>query len=168
MELIINLLILFFIIFTVFKRLQQVAKKQEEIKTPPSSYPGPVTEIGPLSEVIKELSQKLEHREEWIEVKEQPGEPVLSEEEQEQFEEIQPEFVEPSTYQIPELVPEVTVLPQTEEPVEEILQPPESRKVAARKKEKLAYPLRFGGPEVVKGIIMSEILGPPVSMRRDK
>ena len=166
MELLINLLILFVIIFTVFKRLQQVAKKQEEIKTQPSSHPGPVTEIKPLSEVIKELSHKLEHREEWIEMKEPTGEPVLLEEGQ--FEEIQPEFVEPSTSQIPEMVPEAPFLLKPEEPAEEILQPPKSRKVAVRKKEILAYSLRFGGPEVVKGIIMSEILGPPVSIRRDK
>ena len=166
MELIINLLILFFIIFTVFKRLQQVAKKQEEIKVPPSSPSGPETEIVPLSEVIKELSHKLDHSEEWIEVKEPTGEPVLLEEEQ--FEEIQPELIEPSTSQIPETVPEAPFIPQPEEPAEEILQPLKSIKAAAGKKEKIAYPLRFGGPEVVKGIIMSEILGPPVSIRGDK
>ena len=167
MELFINLLILFFIFFTVFKRFQKIAKKKEEIKVPPSPPHGPATETETITDVLKELGRRLEHVEEInTETVKPPGEPILPDEGW--IEEMQPEYAEPVPDELPEISPEAEVYPQAEEPVPVIIKPPDHVKSAARKKGKRQYALQFGGPEVVRGILMSEILGPPVSMRRER
>ena len=167
MGLVINLIILFFILFTVFKRFQQIAKKQEEIKVPPSSPPGPVAETEPITDILKELGRRLEQVGEVdTETVKPAGEPVFPYEGR--IEKMQPEFAEPVPVELPEIPSEAGFLPELEESVPDIIKPPDYINAVAPKKAKRQYALQFGGPEVVKGILMSEILGPPVSMRRER
>jgi len=151
MEVLINLVIIFIVIATVLKRIQELAKKQEEIKIPPASPPMPFPELA--EEPVR--PEKLEEEEikpvsEWA--------PLL----EEVFEKIRPEFVEPEIYIEPEISPPVKV------PVPEVVQPIFYEKAVPRKKAASGVTLNFSGSELVRGIIMREILGPPVSMQNDR
>ena len=151
MEVLINLVIIFIVIATVLKRIQELAKKQEEIKVPPASPPLPFP--GLFEEQVH--PEKLDEEEikpvnEW----------ALSEEMV--SEEIQPEFVEPEIYIEPEISPPVEV------PVAEVVQPILYEKAVRRKKAASGVTLKFSGSELVSGIIMREILGPPVSMQNER
>ena len=106
MEVLINLVIIFIVIATVLKRIQELGKKQGEIKIPPASPPVPLP--GLFEEQVH--PEKLEEEEikpvsEWA--------PSL----EEVFEKIRPEFVEPEIYIEPEISPPVKV------PVPEVVQP---------------------------------------------
>ena len=150
MELIINLIIVFVIIFSILKRVQEVGKKGEELKVPPDIPPES------LSEQIKELKNLMQPE---LEEVTQASEPVLTEEGT--IERVHAEFTEP------EVAPEPETPALYEEPVPMIKQPVSYKKITPRKKVSQRYILSFGGSEVVRGIIMSEILGKPVSMRED-
>ena len=166
MELFINLIILFFIFFTVFKRFKEVGKKQEEIKVPQSRHPGQVTEVEPITQVLKELGHRLEYGEQADrEAGKSSPEPIFSD--NDRFEEMQPEYDEPVAFEPSEIIPEQDLLPEGEERIPEVTKSPDHGKVMAGKEGERRYSLRFGGPEVVRGILMSEILGPPVSIRRE-
>ena len=166
MELFINLIILFFIFFTVFKRFKEVGKKQAEIKVPQSRHPGQVTEVEPITQVLKELGHRLEHVEQAdMEAGKSSPEPIFSD--NDRFEEMQPEYAEPEAFESSESIPEPDLFPGVEEHFPEVTKPPGYGKVMTGKKGKRRYSLGFGGPEVVRGILMSEILGPPVSLRRE-
>ena len=151
MEVLINLVIIFIVIATVLKRIQELGKKQGEIKIPPASPPVPLP--GLFEEQVH--PEKLEEEEikpvsEWA--------PSL----EEVFEKIRPEFVEPEIYIEPEISPPVKV------PVPEVVQPIFYEKTVPRKKAASGVTLNFSGSELVRGIIMREILGPPVSMQNDR
>ena len=148
MELIINLIIIFVIIFSVLKRIQEVAKKGEELKVPPDIPPET------LSEQIKELKNLMQPE---LEEVKPISEPVLPEEVT--IEKVHAEFTEP------EVVPEPEIPAFIEEPFPVIEEPVSYKKITPRKKVSQRYILSFRGSEVVRGIIMSEILGNPVSMR---
>ena len=138
MGLVINLIILFFILFTVFKRFQQIAKKQEEIKVPPSSPPGPVAETEPITDILKELGRRLEQVGEVDTETDKPvEEPVLPYEGM--IEKMQPEFAEPVAVELPEIPPEAGFPPEVEELTPEIIKPPDRVKVFARKKVKRQF-----------------------------
>ena len=164
MELIINLIIVFIIIFSILKRVQEVGKKGEELKVPPDIPPET------LSEQIKELKNLVQPEPEEVKP---VSEPVLQEEIT--IEKVHAEYAEPEAAPEPETpaiieepVPVVEEqIPVIGEPVPMIKQPVSYKKVIPRKKVSQRYILSFGGSEVVRGIIMSEILGKPVSMRED-
>ena len=164
MELIINLIIVFIIIFSILRRVQEVGKKGEEIKVPPDIPPES------LSEQIKELKNLMQPE---LEEVTQVSEPVLTEEGA--IEKVHAEFTEPEVAPEPETpalfeepVPVVEEqIPVIVEPVPMIKQPVSYKKITPRKKVSQRYILSFGGSEVVRGIIMREILGSPVSMRED-
>jgi len=151
MEVLINLVIIFIVIATVLKRIQELGKKQGEIKVPPASPPVPFPELTE-EPVRQEKSEEEEIKpvREWA--------PSL----EEVFEKIQPEFVEPEIF----LEPEIPL--QIEEPVPEVVQPIFYEKAVPRKKAASGVTLNFSGSELVRGIIMREILGPPVSMQNDR
>jgi len=150
MELIINLIIVVVIVFSILKRVQEVGKKGEELNVPPDIPPES------LSEQIKELKNLMQPE---LEEVTQASEPVLTEEGA--IERVRAEFTEP------EIAPEPETPALYEEPVPMIKQPVSYKKIVPRKKVSERYILKFGGSEVVRGIIMSEILGKPVSMRED-
>ena len=157
MELIINLVIVFIIVFSILKHLQEVGKKGEELKVPPDIPPES------LSEQIKKIKDLTQHE---LEEVKPVSESVLTEEEI--FEKIHAEFTEPEVAPEPEtsaLIKEPVSM--IWEPVPTIKKPVSYRKIIPRKKVSQRYTLSFGGSEVVRGIIMSEILGKPVSMRGD-
>jgi len=151
MEVLINLVIIFIVIATVLKRIQELGKKQGEIKVPPASPPVPFPELTE-EPVRQEKSEEEEIKpvREWI--------PSL----EEVFEKIRPEFTEP------EIFPEPEIPPLVEEPVPEVVQPIFYEKAVPREKAASGVTLNFSGSEVVRGIIMREILGPPVSMQNDR
>jgi len=151
MEVLINLIIIFIVIVTVLKRIQVLGKKQEEIKVPPASPPVPFPE---LAEELKRLEKPGEE-----EIK-PVGERIPSI--KEVFEKIQTEFAEP------EISFETEIPPPVEEPIPEVLQPIFYEKAVRRKKAAPSITLKFSGSELVRGIIMREILGPPVSTQNER
>ncbi len=192
MELLINLLILFFIFFTVFKRFQKIAKKQEEIKVPPSPPHGPATKTETITDVLKELGRRMEQgvevdsetfkpsaepvhpygrrMEQGVEVDSETFKPSAEPDHPygHRIGETQREFAEPVPVEPAEIFSDAEVYPQVEEPVPVIIEQPDYMKVNTYKKGKKQYALQFEGSEVVKGILMSEILGTPVSMRTER
>ena len=146
MELIINLIIIIVIVASILKRLKSVASKAEELETPPPVAPPDVPEV------MKRMRDVFP---------EKPTAPAVPQEKEEQpavftedlFEREQPEF-------------QVPVIEEVVQAAEEILRRAPLRKVTIPEEEpKLRIKLSFSGPEVVKGIVMSEILSPPVSLR---
>jgi len=151
MEVLINLVIIFIVIVTVLKRIQELAKKQGEIKIPPASPPVP----------FPELFEEPVHPEKLEEEEIKPvSERVSSLEEV--FEKIRPEFVEPEI----SLEPEIPT--PAEEPVLAVEQPILYEKAVTRRKVTPGLTLHFSGSELVSGIVMREILGPPVSMQNER
>ena len=153
MDLIIQLIIIVVIVASIMKRMQEVAKKGKELEEPPPvSPPAEPQMVKRLQDVFKELSD------------DRTGQEVMEKEpvtEIRDFRERQPEFAEPVVEEVP-LVPEEGFCPVSED----IIQPVSYRKFDISKvKQKQGLQLSFKGPEVVRGIIMSEVLGPPVSMR---
>ena len=151
MDLIIQLIIVVVIVASIVKRMQQVAKKGEELEEPPPAAP-PVTP--PMVERPLMPVQRVEEVEKPVKQAEPSG---MLKELRELF---QQEIPEP-------VVEEVPLAPEEFPPVsEDILQPVSYRDVVIPKKEPgLLFSLSFTGTEAAKGIVMSEVLGPPVSMR---
>ena len=152
----INIIIIFIIIVSVFKRLQGIAKKGGEIKVPPASPPVPFPEMTEKYETPEESAQ--EKMEEPVRKPALSGEEILKE--------IFRVHTEPKATFEHEIIPVPPLPEQVEEPVSMVEQPLPARKAAPREKEK-SYTLHFGGSELVRGILMSEILGTPVSLRGD-
>jgi len=176
-EFLINILIIFFILASAFKRLNEMAKKAKELKESP---PGPVPPVSDVSGTMEEAVPVPEEGEVWPE-RVPRGEPPLRRTLKELLEEPEP---------VPEETPSV-VLPEWEETAGRVVTVEEPRpyeyppagteespgsiepaEPAARSTRETAgetsaagLRLRFDGSEVVRGIVMGEILGPPVSMR---
>ena len=162
-----GLIIIFVIIFAVLKRIKEIAKKESEIKDRAPAPPAPFPE---LAEELKQRFEQLET--EMIQPEAETLEPEIKPAvfEREIFEEKRPEFIEPVIQPEPELLPDTELRPEIEVPlrVEEPVSVAKKefiyKKAVPREKYQAAV-LNFRGPAVVNGIIMSEILGPPVSMR---
>ena len=157
MEYLIQIVIIIFIFLALIKRIKEIAEKGGEIQAPPGSPPIPHPEM------TEELNRRfLEPEEEEVkpEVK-----PVLSAEEI--FKKFAREYIEPVTSHEPEITPEAEIIPQVEKPVTEVAMPPLQARAAPREVAPISLKLNFGGSEVVTGILMSEILGQPVALRKE-
>ena len=169
MELLINLIIIFVIFAAILKRFKEVAKKGEELGSSPPAAPEvepeivgrkvdvPRKEPGP-GQVLKKLFEELGEV-----TLERPPEQAEPKDIMKQTTVLRGDVLE-QPWELPEQIVEESVQPS------EIIQPPVSYSKAAVSKEKPVsrFQLSFSGSEVVRGIVMSEILGPPVSERRDQ
>ena len=149
LELVINLIIIFVIFVAILKRLQGVVKKGQELKTQP-----PVTPPVPHKAVRKAYEEKPGPQ--W-----QPSQEVKPSVEREKSVVFREDLLERLEEEYPEPVAEETV-----QPPEELVQEVSYRGVleSVRERKPRLY-FGFSGSELVKGIIMSEILSPPVSLR---
>jgi len=157
MEYIINIVIIIFVFLAIIKRIRDIAEKGGEIKVPPTSPPIPHPEM------TEELNRRfLEPEEEVVrpEVK-----PVLSAEEI--FKKFALEYIEPETSPEPEIIHEPEIIPEVEKPVIEVVMPPLQARAAPLKAAPTGVKLNFGGSGLVTGILMSEILGQPVALRKE-
>ena len=176
MDVIINLFILFIIVVSVLRSLQDAARKSREIKIPP---PKPVEmRPEPLSEAAPEREP------EWAPEPQAPSRPAVPP--RPMPEEIPPAW-EPPRRSIEEVFGklEERYRELTESPVPEAVlrektleHPQPDMRAGFRRRfvpQKSRIPgkaaairpvLSFDGQSVVNGIIMSEILGQPVSLRK--
>jgi len=168
-ELIINIAIILFIIFSVLKRTQEVSKKSQDIKKPPETSRPPL-QRRPASPVQQETARRetpTATRTETILRQDKPaGEKPLWR----------------------QMLEELDIYPETERTVKKEAQEAGERVVAEVKKAKESpkpviatvnipdeyepkplhqLKLHFAGDDLVRGIVMSEILGQPVSMKHD-
>ena len=165
MELIINLIIILVIIFSVLKRLKGTSEKVKELEKPSPAVPKtgretPQKEPGARG-ILKELFKELEEssREKPIE---QPVAMQRSEQEtdghvpssgEDTFELSQEELIKTAQEELSQTTDD------RKRDSQDFIQ-----KIPVTKPVK-QFHLIFYGPDVVRGIVMSEILGPPVSMR---
>ena len=147
----INLVIVVVIILSVLKRLKDVAKKGEELETPPPAAPSAAPDMVERTDEIpqEEPVERPELPEIFKRLLEQEKPDISDEDEFEQEPEV-PEPVMAEPIQLPEEIVKpfsygLPVIPKEE-------QTPELK-------------LSFRGSEVVRGIVMSEILGPPVGLK---
>jgi len=150
-ELLINLVIVVVIILSVLKRLKNVSKKGEELETPPPAAPPAAPD---MVERTDEISQ------------EEPVErPELPEIFKQLFGQEKPDISGEDELKQEPVVPEPSMA-EPVQPPEEIVKPVAYGLPVIPKKEQTAeLKLSFRGPEVVRGIVMSEILGPPVGLK---
>jgi len=172
MDKLINLVILFVIFISIFKRLKEVALKQREIQKPRelSPLPGPFVKTerpeGPGDMESEEMVRSSESI---------PTEQVMTVEEM--FERRIREVIEPEMNREIELPgAEVSSWPFEEQvtvPLPEVRPIAAARPVGLAKKppaprRKSRTILDFGSPGVIRGILMGEILGAPVALRDDR
>ena len=171
MELIVNLIIVFVIIISILKRIQDVAGKGEELSDPRKVPP----------EALSEQMERVEDFQRSVQEEEEPGEDVRPRiPERVTIEDVFRKFTENQFPQRPEQFPESEPFYEPEkaaladayafaaEPPPVITQPVSRKRKKPPGKIRVRSPfLNFGGPDVVRGIVMSEILGTPVSMRED-
>jgi len=153
MDLLIQIIIIVVIVLSILKRMKEVAGKGEELGAPPPVAP-PVSP--PMVERPLMPVQRVEEVEKTVKQAEPSG---MLKELRELF---QQELPEPA-------VEEVPLTPEEFPPVsEDILQPVSYREIVIPKKEPAPLlSLSFTGTEAAKGIVLSEILGPPVSLRKE-
>jgi hypothetical protein len=167
MEIIINLIIFLVIIFSVIKRLKDVSEKGEKLEAPPPAVPKtgreeiPKTMEAPRKgpgarEVLKELFKELEEASQ--------GKPLEQVEQAEQVE------LQQTATPIPiPIYSEDTLERIQEAPIQptEVDKPllPDYVKKAPMNKHVPEFQLSFSSSDTVMGIVMSEILGPPVSLK---
>jgi len=158
MDFVINLIIVLFIVYMVFRRFQEVSQKQGELKRPP----GPPAETREVAETVDETGPMPGRSPEPIEGHWPRPSRVPDKEAAEQVPGELP-------WGIPVTVSEGAGYPvpgiTNGEPVSPTM--PKVRRESPPRVRRGTYPLAFGRTAVVRGIIMSEILGPPVSMRRE-
>ena len=165
MEIIINLIIFLVIIFSVIKRLKDVSEKGEKLEAPPPAVPKtgreeiPKTREAPRKEpgareVLKELFKELEDASQ--------GKPL------EQIEQVEQVELQETATPIPiyseDTLEQIQEAPARTEEVDKPLLPDYVKKVP-KKKPAPEFKLSFSGSDTVMGIVMSEILGPPVSLK---
>ena len=157
MEYLIQIVIIIFVFLALIKRIKEIAEKGGEIKVPPTSPPIPHPEM------TEELNRRfLEPEEE--EVKPE-FKPVLSAEDI--FKKFAREYIEPETYHEPEITPETEIIPEVEKPVPEDAMPPSQAWAVPLEASTTSVKLNFGGSGLVTGILMGEILGQPVALRKE-
>ena len=179
MDVLINLVILLVIVASLLKRVKEITQKGEEVKRVPEGPPDPLAETIKEARERSEMRQDTERRsirdvfeesghEQPVEsppVTETPSAPPTLED---IFKRLAGEIAPESRQPVPE---PMAVEPPPPEPVpaEPLTEPPPiSEYKPPRQKAKpkaRTGGLSFDGPEVVRGIILSEILGPPVSLR---
>lgn len=157
MEYLIQIVIIIFIFLALIKRIKEIAEKGGEIKAPPVSPPVSHPEM------TEELNRRFVQPEEEAVIPE--VKPVLSAEEI--FKKFAREYIEPETSPEPEIIPEAEIIPHVEKPVPEVAMPPLQAWAVPREAAPISLTLNFGGSEVVTGILMSEILGQPVALRKE-
>jgi len=181
MEVLINVVILFIIIVSLLKRVQAVSKKGDEVKRVPEGPPDPLAETIKEAQRRSEMQERMNRRtirEVFEEPERQPAAPPIQQEEipsgPPSLEDIFRRITDEIRPDIQEMAPE----PVKEEmfPSEQVSEPvpepqydstPSKRFMAARRR-KHPVGLSFKGPEVVRGIVLSEILGPPVALRSER
>ena len=147
--LLINLIIIFVIFVAIMKRVQEVTKKAQELKTQPPVTP-PIFPKAILEPTEERPSPQWQPSQELKPSVEQEKPVVFREDLWEHLKEELPEPEVEETFQPPvEFVQKV--------PYQEVLK-------SVREHEPRLY-FSFSGSELVKGIIMSEILGQPLSLR---
>jgi len=152
LDLLINLIIIFVIVISVLKRLQNVAQKGREIKSPPPAAPSPTPKMAEKKSTVLQEQKIPTEPPEFLK-------PVVEQAKRMFFPE---DFWEHKTTEIPEPALEEPLLPEVEE-----IQKISLRDITLPEKEPIpGMKLNFGSSDVVGGIVMREILGPPVSMRQ--
>ena len=149
MIVIINLIIVLVIIISVLKRITDVANQSKNLEKSPVSK-----EKGSNHEV-EEWIRQFQNKPQPVLVPPQPVESVIPEAHSIHHEDSFKMDIEEQFDREP-VVPDYEFTSQTA--------------VSGHYQETAPSEviLRFNGPEVVRGIIMSELLGPPVSMRDDR
>ena len=172
MDKVINLVILFVIFISIFKRLKEVALKQQEIQKPRelSPLPGPFVKTerleGPVNVEPEEMVRSYDSipTEQDITVEEMFARRIREVIEPEMSREIELPAEEVSSWPFEEQVsvplPEVRPVAAAR-PVGLAKKPP-----APRRKSRTV--LDFSSPGVISGILMREILGPPIALRDDR
>jgi hypothetical protein len=179
LNLLINIIIVIVIFVSIMKRIQEVSKKGQDLRKPLSSpgetHPGKTAPVDDYEDVRRPITVFDEIPEEEKEV----FEPVWDDKpnEEEIFEKKQTE-----TYVPPQLrVPETIFVKPADISSEEIYKTEKSnifdesiykahRNAGVLNREDFvpAYRLNLRGQDLVKGIILSEILGPPASMKTQR
>lgn len=178
MEVIIQLIIIFIIILSVLKRVKEASQKGQELDKgnipgsildmfdpdsekgkagqKPSATPSDQQEM-PAGEYSGPVEITGEPSKEPLIPSEVPYEPVEAQEMvKKEIYDTQPDSLKPQEELFEEPVPE-TQKPVLSRPAQTVL----------READK-GLDLGFTSPQVINGIIMREILGPPVSMRNDE
>jgi len=150
-EFLINLVIVVVIILAVLKRLKDVAKKGEELEAPPPAAP-------PAAPDMVERTDEIPQ--------EEPVErPELPEIFKQLFGQEKPDIPGEDEFEQKPEVPE-PVMAEQFQPPEEIAKPVAyGLPVIPKEEQTPRLKLSFRGSEVVRGIVMSEILGPPVGLK---
>ncbi len=180
-DIIINVVILFIIIMSLLKRVKEISKKGDEVKKMPEGPPDP------LAETIKTEKQRAKEQSEPVrrsirEVFDEPRRgPAAPKQERPEAPPATPSLEDVFKRLSGEIIPEVQqtqsepVAPEPQVPKPEpepVPEPPSVRIPKVRKTyvqpRNQSPVLSFEGSEVVRGIIMGEILGPPVSMRSER
>jgi len=145
-EFLINLVIVVVIILAVLKRLKDVAKKGEELEAPPPAAP-------PAAPDMVERTDEIPQ--------EEPVErPELPEIFKQLFGQEKPDIPGEDEFEQEPVIAEPVQLP------EKIVKPVTyGLPVITKEEQTPRLKLSFRGSEVVRGIVMSEILGPPVGLK---
>jgi len=163
MDVIIQIIVFIVIIITVIKRFKEVGEKSEDIRT--SRVPHPQSGMRRQAQSVRPSAPAPSPRMESSRPERPPWAPEHAPSLEDLFETVM-ERGEPEADSIPEYhgygeespVPEIEAPPAVS-PAEQLPR----IAVAVRQPE---LRLSFGRQAVVKGVVMSEILGPPVGLRR--
>lgn len=167
MELIVNLIIVFVVIFSILKRMQDVANKGKELgtpqKVPPKGFSG---QAKGTRDIMRSEETESESGEE---VAPPTPKKITIEEVFRKFAEQQMPFPpKPEPFYEPEkpAFMETPFFTEEHPPVitEEV--PRKKRKPPEKKRARPLF-LHFEGTDLVRGILMSEILGSPIALRED-
>jgi hypothetical protein len=177
MDVVINLIILFIIFITIMKKIQEVSKKGEDLRKPLSPpgapQPGETAPMDDYEDVRRPITVFDEIPEE---EEKEVYEPVWDDKptEEEIFEKKPADSPVPEVIQEPESVFAQSALINSEEIYrteksnifdESIYKAHRNAGILNREDFVPVYRLNLRGHELVKGIILSEILGPPASMK---
>jgi len=176
MEVIIQLIIIFIVILSVLKRVKEVGQTGQELDK--GKIPGNILDMfdpdsakGKAGQKPSPADQQEMPAGEYSESVEISGEPSK--------EPLIPSEVPYEPVEAPEIVEKdiLDTQPESLLPQEELIKeyvPIIPKPVLLRSSQKVhrepgkGLDLGFTGPQVINGIIMGEILGPPVSMRHDE
>jgi len=179
-ELLINVVLFFILLASGFKRLNEMSKKAKELRESPQRPVPPASDIPGTIEEEERVEPVPEEGEAWAE-RVPRGEPPLRRTLKELLEEpepvpgetppdVFPEWEETTGRVVPEEEPPPYEYPSAD--TEELSGGGETAEPVAHSSRETAgenaaagLRLRFEGPDVVRGVVMGEILGPPVSMR---
>jgi len=178
-EIIINLIIIIAIVLSVLKRLQDVSKKSEEIKKPQRRPPAKPTATRTAPTAQQSGAPDTAGRPGGEPMKQRPRSII-----EELIKELQPvpETRPATTAEAPEAADEPSVFGEDTWEMKdkefaasafesrgtdnEFREPGTGeRALSIEERAHIGLKLDFTGPDLVRGIVMREILGPPVSLR---